>query len=347
MSTLYERVYDYENLYQASILASRSKRYKPQVLKFFENLEENIITIQNELMWKMYEPGPYYYFEVRDPKPRRIVALPFKDRVVQIALCAVIEPAFESRFIYDTWACRPGKGSLAAANRLSYFLGKPDARWYLKCDIHHYFASIDIGILEEIIKRRYVQDDDILSLIDVLLRHEWRNDGIKIGNRFSQLAANAYLAELDFLLKIKGISVKYYLRYMDDFIILAPNERALQLLLPDITLFLQEKLHLSLNDKTLIAPVRSGIDFVGYTVRPRCKVVKKATLRRTRKLYRAWTRGSISGEKYLASMASRVGHAKGTNSWKFYADILLRSLRRVLVLKNSTQNSTRRNETPM
>jgi retron-type reverse transcriptase len=201
-------------------MAAEEKRYKNSVLRFFnEGFEEHLIELQNELIWKTYKLGVFSVFEVHDPKRRTISSLPFRDRIIQIALCNIVEPIFERRFIYDSYACRVGKGSVAAANRLSYFIGKPDATKYLKCDIHKFFYSVDVDILERIIKERFIEDPDVLWLIDTILRHEYTGLGIKIGNRFSQLAANVILNEVDFHFKVRR-QTPYYIRYMDDIIIL-------------------------------------------------------------------------------------------------------------------------------
>ena len=325
----YCHIYDFENLYQSAITAAKEKRYKGSVLKFFDNLDENLIIIQNELIWKTYKPGPFFNFLRHEPKLRQISALPFKDRIVQIALCRIIEPEFERRFIYDSYACRVGKGTHEAARRLSYFLGKPDATKYLKCDVEKFFKSINIDILQNIIKRRYVSDPDILWLINVILTHEYNGDGIKIGNRFSQLAANAYLAELDFYFKVK-LQVPYYLRYMDDFIFLSDKKNKLDYYQNKAETFLDEKLRLKLNNKTHIDYCKNGIEFVGYKVFPKNKIIRKQSMNRTRNVYRGWRLGKITDEKYLASIGSRCGHAKGTASYKFYMTVLLKSLQHAL-----------------
>jgi hypothetical protein len=260
-----------------------------------------------------------------EPKRRVISALPFRDRIVQIAMCNIIEPEFERYFIYDSYACRKNKGTHAAAARLSYFLGKPDATKYLKCDIEHFFKSVDINILQEIIKNRYVNDPDILWLIETILLHSFNNDGIKIGNRFSQLAANAVLAELDFFIKVKE-QIPYYLRYMDDFIILSKSNEKLKTILEKIEVFLEKKLHLKLNNKTRIDNCKNGIEFVGYRIFPKNKIIRKQSMDRTIKVFRGWRNGKIIDEKYLASIGSRCGHANGTASYKFYMNVLLKSL---------------------
>jgi retron-type reverse transcriptase len=320
----YCHVYDFENLYQSALKASSQKRYKGTVLKFFDNLEENIITIQNELIWKTYRLGAYFYFEKYEPKRRQIGALPFRDRIVQIALCNVIEPEFEKYFIYDSYACRKGKGSHEAANRLSYFMGKPDATKYLKCDVEHFFKSIDIDVLRNIIKKRYISDPDILWLIDIILLHEY-DGGIKIGNRFSQLAANAFLAEMDFYLKVRQ-QIPYYVRYMDDFIILSDNKNKLHELQEKIENYLAKELHLKLNNKTHIDNCKNGVEFVGYKISPKNKIIRKQSMDRTRNVFIGWRNGKVTDEKYLASIGSRCGHATGTASYKFYMNVLLKSL---------------------
>jgi retron-type reverse transcriptase len=325
----YCHVYNFENLYQSALLAAREKKYKNAVLRFFDNLEENLIILQNELIWKTYKPGPFFTFVRYEPKRRVISALPFRDRIVQIAMCNIIEPEFERYFIYDSYACRKNKGTHAAAARLSYFLGKPDATKYLKCDIEHFFKSVDINILQEIIKNRYVNDPDILWLIETILLHSFNNDGIKIGNRFSQLAANAVLAELDFFIKAKE-QIPYYLRYMDDFIILSKSSEKLKTILEKIEVFLEKKLHLKLNNKTRIDNCKNGIEFVGYRIFPKNKIIRKQSMDRTIKVFRGWRNGKIDDEKYLASIGSRCGHANGTASYKFYMQMLLKSLQTAL-----------------
>jgi hypothetical protein len=166
-------------------------------------------------------------------------------------------------------------------------------------------------------------------LINKILLHEYNNDGIKIGNRFSQLAANAYLGELDFYLKVK-MQLPYYIRYMDDFIILSDSNGKLKHYLELIENFLHEVLHLRLNDKTKIDYCRNGIDFVGYRIFPKNKIIKKQSMNRTRNVFNAWKGGKVSDEKYLASIGSRCGHAKGTASYQFYMNILLKSLQNAL-----------------
>ena len=80
------------------------------------------LALRSELTHKTYRHGGYREFVVTDSKKRVIKAAPFRDRVVHHALCNVIEPILDQGFIHDSYACRRGKGTRAAALRLEHFM---------------------------------------------------------------------------------------------------------------------------------------------------------------------------------------------------------------------------------
>ena len=136
---LYHQVYDFANLYYAYRDAARGKRGRPDVAEFEFNLEENLFKLQEQLAMRTYVPGGYCNFHITQPKWRKVSAAPFPDRVVHHALCRVIDPIFERRFIHDSYACRLGKGTHRALDRCQYY-----ARRYpyvLQCDIRKFFPS--------------------------------------------------------------------------------------------------------------------------------------------------------------------------------------------------------------
>jgi retron-type reverse transcriptase len=106
-------------------------------------VQENLIGIQNELIWRTYKVGRYREFYVYEPKKRLIMALSFKDRVVQWAIYLQINNLFDRQFITHSYGCRVGKGTTRAADRLQYWMEyvdrKPDPWYYLKLDISKYF----------------------------------------------------------------------------------------------------------------------------------------------------------------------------------------------------------------
>jgi retron-type reverse transcriptase len=331
----FAQVFDYENLYQAYLEARKQKRYRGQVLKFSYSLEENLIQLQNELIWKTYKVGPYRQFKVYEPKERLISALPFRDRIIQHAVFRVIDGVFERRMIYDSYACRKGKGSLAAANRVSYFMGKSGTDKYLKCDVSKYFQSIDVQVMKGIL-RSYISDQDILWLLDQILDSAC-GAGIPIGNLLSQTFANTYLNELDFHLKTK-LRIPYYVRYMDDFLIFDTSTKRLRALQAEIERFLAEKLHLRLNNKTRVGSTRDGIEFVGFRIFPRNRLIRKSSLVRMSKKYRAWKKNKISDDRFVRSLGSWIGHSKGTASHGFVERMLFNSFQTALKRDESSLN---------
>ncbi|MCL6560441.1 MAG: reverse transcriptase/maturase family protein [Firmicutes bacterium] len=336
---LYSKVYDFENLLEAYKEARKCKRFQDEVLAFTRNLEENLISIQNELIWKTYKVGRYREFFVYDPKKRLIMALPFKDRVVQWAIYRVLNPLLERRYISDSYACRVGYGTHRAADRLQYwlrYLARRYPRVYvLKLDISKYFYRVDHDVLMGIL-RRIIADEDMLWLLETIVRSEDTKFGIPlgdhgfecervegvgmpIGNLTSQMFANLYLNELDQYVK-RELKIHYYVRYMDDIIILHESKEELHRFKKLIEVFLEEKLKLNLNNKTAIRPVTLGIEFVGYKVwNTHIKLRKSTALkmkRRLKYLKKQYERGEIEFDDVKATMASYNGLMKHCNSFK-------------------------------
>ena len=326
---LWEGIIGWDNLYTAYLEARKRKRYKAGVLRFNANLEENITNIQNHLMWGSWRPSKWKEFMVYEPKRRLIQAPPFKDRVVHHALASVISPLFERKFIFDSYACRQGKGFHQAAKRVQTFLQKArvdgETTYVLKADISKYFHSIDHDALSRIFSRT-IRDERVLALSNHIIRDaEFDKCGIPLGSLTSQIYANIYLDQLDHYVK-DTLGVKYYCRFMDDFIIVCNDKKYLWLLLSEIEHFLTNKLKLTLNPKTAIFPSVRGVDFCGYRVWVNHILPRKKNIRRARrsfaKLTRAYSKGEVSLEKVKACIMSFLGYTKHCNSYITTQNIL-------------------------
>ena len=116
-TNLWPRIVSWENLYTAARRAALGKRGRGNVARFEVDLEKEVCLLRRELVEGTYRPGPYRTFYIHEPKVRLISAAPFRDRVVHHALCAVIEPLFERRFITDSYASRKGKGTPSSRRR--------------------------------------------------------------------------------------------------------------------------------------------------------------------------------------------------------------------------------------
>ncbi len=345
---IFPKIYDFENLYIAALEAKKSKRFKDEVLKFNSNLEENLIIIQNELIHKTYKVGKYRQFYINEPKKRLIMALPFKDRVIQWAIYRNLYPIYDKQFIYDSYGCRVGKGTHKAADRLQYWLRQVDRKqqkyYYLKLDISKYFYRVNHAILLDILRKK-IEDKDLMWLLEIIVNSEdvpfglpagmeadqcsdeekLFDTGMPIGNLTSQLFANVYLNELDQYVK-HNLRIHYYIRYMDDIIILSDNKRYLHQVKEEIEIFLKEKLALDLNKKTAIRPISCGIEFVGFRLWPTHRKLKKSGIKKIKKriktLQKAYGNGSMTFEKVNASMQSYFGIMKHFNSYNFKTKLL-------------------------
>lgn len=334
-NNLFEKICTFENLHLAYLKARKCKRYRSEILKFSYDMEENLLNLQEELLCQTYQHGGYREFIVCDSKKRLIKAAPFRDRVVHHALCNIIEPIFEKGFIYDSYACRNGKGTHKAIKRLEkfwrtaeVFAGGGIDLFCLQCDVSKYFDSIDHKILLAIVKRKII-DSKTLWLTEEIINSnyskkvfenlfDFKLTGIPIGNLTSQLFANIYLNELDRFLKHK-LREKFYIRYMDDFLILSHDKRKLHILKQTIKEFLTKELALTLHPKKAnIFPVKTGIDFLGYRIFKNYRLLRKSTIKRFTKRMKKYqgklAEGTMTEEKFNHSLQSWLAYAEFGNT---------------------------------
>lgn len=339
---LKRRICSFDNLMTAYREAAKGKRYRNEVIAFGFNLAENLLSIQSELLDGTYEVGCYREFYVRYPKPRLVMALSFRDRVVQWAIYLQINPYVDKRFISHSYGCRAGKGTLPAAlcllNWVQLISRKPDAAdWVIiKGDISKYFYRVDHEVALSLYAE--ITDDEwFLRLIGTIIndasvpfglpegvgiddcpRDERLYEvGMPIGNLTSQETANIYLDKLDQYCK-HVLRLHYYARYMDDFVIVIKRSEA-QRIFDLISEFLNNELRLTISPKSKILPATQPCEFVGYTISPhglrlREKTTKhiKRALKRTQKLY---SRGEIDQDKAFATIHSYLGMCKHINGY--------------------------------
>lgn len=336
-NNLWPQITDWDNLYRAYLSAKKGKRYKAGALRFSAQLEENITNIQNHLIWETWQPSLWKEFMIYEPKRRLIQAPPFQDRVVHHALVSVVGPMFERKFIFDSYACRQGKGFHQASKRVQSFIRNATANgkkaYVLKADISKYFQSINHDDLMRIL-RRTIRDRKVLNLCEHIIRDNgYDSRGIPLGSLTSQLYANIYLDQLDHYVK-DDLGVKLYVRYMDDFVIVHNNKKALWDLLAKITDFLTNSLSLTLNPKTSIFPAIRGVDFCGYRVWRDYVLPRKRIIRHARRNFtmiaRLYSKDKVSLYEVKQKIASFLGYMQHCNSYVTTKNILAKTVLRRL-----------------
>ncbi|NCB48910.1 MAG: RNA-directed DNA polymerase, partial [Clostridia bacterium] len=344
-SNNYDKLFSFEYLLRAYQISRRGKRGKRDVIKFENNLSLQLVKMYKELLNKKYRISNYKRFTIYEPKKREIQALSFKDRVILHAICDnFVTPEFEKRLIYDNCACRKNKGAHFGLNRLTYFLRsfynvsdfKNTQKGYiLKCDITKYFQSINHEVLKEMLG--WIEDEHIknflFSLIDSY--EHTPNTGLPMGNQTSQWFALLYLNPLDRLVKEK-FKIKYYVRYMDDIIIIDENKEKLKNILVEMTKLVEDKLKLTFNKKTQIFSLKQGCEFLGFKffltktgkVVRRVKKQTKIRLRNRVKFYvKQYNNGMLEYSDFAEPLKCVFAHLKHGNSYG-----LIKNMKKKLVL---------------
>ncbi len=276
---LFQHTISPENLLLAWQEFLPGKREKPDVQKFALTLMDNIFALHDELYSRTYTHGTYHRFRINDPKPRDISKASVRDRLLHHAVYRTLYPFFARRFIADSFSCQVGKGSHRALNRFRSFAYRASRNhtrtcWVLKCDIKKFFASIDHGILLDVLAR-HIPNKEVLWLLGRIVSSF--SPGLPLGNLTSQLLVNVYMHEFDRFVK-HGLRAQFYLRYADDFAILSHDKGWLMELLPKMGDFLSERLNLDLHPgKLSISTLASGVDFLGWVHFPDHRVLRTAT----------------------------------------------------------------------
>lgn len=334
-NNLYSEIISIKNLFLAYKKARKGKTKKKYVIEFQSNLRENLIKLNKELKNQTYSPEPLVVFILRDPKTRKISKSAFPDRIVHHALHRVIEPVFDKSFIFDSCANRKGKGNLFAINIFYQFFGKVTQNnthkaYCLKADIKHYFEEVSHEILISILEKK-IKDNKVIWLIKQILNNTPNSfkgrqtsfcKGMPLGNLTSQFFANVYLNELDYFVK-HFLKAKYYIRYVDDFVILHNSKEKLEIWKAEIDKFLRENLKLELHSqKSKIIHLSRGIDFVGFRNYWHYKLLRKKNIRKILFRIEQYKEGKISKEKLLESFKGWNAYAKWANSYGVRREIV-------------------------
>lgn len=320
LETALEDIADRGNLLRAVWQSSRGKRSQRSVCRFLSDLDANLNQLVGQILDGTFKPDPLRQFTVYDPKRRTIHAPSFRDRVLHHAIMFQAGPHLDATLIDDSFACRIGKGSLAAVQRAQHFARR--FPWFAKVDIQQYFHSIDHQLLEVRIARRF-KGDGFLQLMSTLIDsfHTQPGRGLPIGALTSQYLANLYLNDADRWLLARP-EVRGMVRYMDDTVCwFRTREDALRIH-ERLVEFLDEALRLTAKPDFQLNRTACGVTFCGHRIYPG---IIKLTLRRQRR-YRsicqrweaAYGAGWITAQELQARYASAFAitkHAEAT-AWR-------------------------------
>ncbi|MEW3780776.1 RNA-directed DNA polymerase [Pseudomonas aeruginosa] len=326
-----------DDVFDAYFDCRKCKRNSINQLRFEADLESNLVALFHDLKSGDYKIGRSIAFVVTHPKIREVWAADFRDRVVHHVIYNAISERFYRRFIRDSYACIPGRGTHDGLNRVNGFARSITQNytrkaWAMKLDVANFFNSIDKHALLSILDR-YVEDGWLRGLIHQVTLHDPRTDafykspqglfdkvpphksliraaggvGLPIGNLTSQFFANVYMNELDQFVK-HGLKARYYGRYVDDMLLFHDDPVVLNSWAVQIDRFLQEKLSMRLHpNKTKSNLVQNGFDFIGFVVKPGRVYLRQTSLCRAREKIRAWEKnGSPMDAESIQNLSDTV-----------------------------------------
>lgn len=272
----YETLCKEETLYEAWKVV-KSKRSAGgidgiTISSFEDNVRKYIQELVGELKAGTWAPEPYFRVEIPKKKNevRKLGLLSVKDKIVQQAIKALIEPLFENLFVDNSYGYRPNKGHTKAVRRALTECLKKKNKWVLRLDIDNYFDTINHHLLAAKLYA-VIGDEEIVRLIMLSVRMgvvnkrlKWQDnvDGVPQGAILSPLLSNFYLHPFDkFVLTL----CRSYIRYADDFCILCETQEQAKSLLDQVSVYLKSHLGLALNPP-IISHLQKGFEFLGITI---------------------------------------------------------------------------------
>jgi retron-type reverse transcriptase len=276
-----------EEVFEAYFNCRSNKRNTANAIAFEVDYESNLVKLYEEINSGTYQVGRSIAFIVNKPVKREIFAADFRDRVVHHLIISKLNHLFEKQFIYDSYSCRIGKGTHFGIQRIDKFIRQCSANYtndcyILKLDLKAFFMSINKNILFEklalftqqkyhapdkeliirlckkiifnnptqncIIKGKRSNWDDLPGTKSLF--HSKPNCGLPIGNLTSQVFANFYMDSFDHYIK-HDLKIRYYGRYVDDFVIVYKSKEYLKNLIPKLSDFLQSNIQATIHPKKI------------------------------------------------------------------------------------------------
>ena len=304
-----DEIADWHNLAAAFHRAAAGKRRRPEVRRFAAEWETELAALRQAILAGAPEVGPVVRFEISDPKPRIIHAPCFRERVLHHALMAHCGPVLDRALVDDTYACRVGKGTLAAVQRAQQHARRWS--WWAKIDMRAYFASIHHQTLKDLLARKFKHRGLLALFACIIDAHaDGPRRGLPIGALTSQQFANFYLGGLDRLL-LERSPARGLVRYMDDLVWWGDSRAAVRDALVAAQSYATEQLHLQVKQPVQVGRSRHGVNLCGYRILPDRLLLSRRRKQRYCECRRQWENafaaGRIDARQLQRGYASALG----------------------------------------
>lgn len=261
---LYEKMCDLALIKLAIHKAAQGKTRKHYIAKVLANEEKYALRIQKMLLDNEVQLSPNRTIEIYDRScmKQRLITVPkfFPDQILHWVLMLVIEPILMKGMYRFACGSVPGRGGMEAKKYVERALRDDKVRYVAKLDISKFFNSVKPAILIGMLRRK-IKDERVIDLIGKILKNG--GDCLPIGYYTSQWFSNFFLEGFDHFVK-EVLKIKYYVRYVDDMVLIDTNKRKLRKAIAEIEKYLND-IGLKLKPNYQVWKVHSRpIDFVGF-----------------------------------------------------------------------------------
>ena len=304
--------------------------------EFKKELNTNIKDLQEAIIKASYTPEPLKKIEIEKPdsdEKRPIALSSIKDKIVQRTLYNALNPYFDEQFSNKSYAYRKEKSTINAINRVSQFIIEENHH-ILKTDIDNFFETINHDKLLLILSKQ-ISDISIIRLISLFLQtgafasfdYNDHIDGVHQGDILSPLLSNIYLDCMDRFLDKYEVP---FVRYSDDFVILAPKKEQIVTIKEKLEKFLFTlDLKLGIED-TFITHINDGFTFLGVHFEGKNKSVDNLRFQKSiSKLYKL-AKNKSGIEKFAKEINSYLFALKN-----YYLKIITKNSSQFTLLQNS------------
>ena len=315
---LFNKITSIENILEAHRQARKDKSHYKEVQKVDEDPLFYARIIKYILDNEIYQVGKYKREIINDRgKERELMKLPYyPDRIIQWAILLQLEPILLNKFIKQTCASIPGRGIHTAwAYMQKYLKDEAGTKYCLKMDVRKFYDNVDHDTLKNMLRKTF-KDEKLLRLLFKIIDSYPLDKGIPIGSYLSQYFGNFYLHTLDHYIK-EHLHCKYYIRYMDDMVILSDDKEELRFILNQIQNYLAFYLKLQLKDNYQIFPTKTrGVDFVGYRFFGDYTLLRKRVAKNFKSKMRKLEKKTDYDNRDLSTVCSYIGWLKYCDSYR-------------------------------
>jgi Reverse transcriptase (RNA-dependent DNA polymerase). len=269
-TTEIEDIMGYDALFDSLQKCKRGVGWKSTTGFYVHNWNTELLRMEKELKDGTYVKRPPRLFEVTEPKRREIMSIHFRDRIYIRSLNDnAVYPQITKSLIPDNFACQQGKGTDKTRERLREFMRRfyrqhKTEGFYLQCDIKGYYPNMNRQFSKDVMS---LYLDDLTSrLIQIELDYHPGDVGYNPGEQTIQNVGIAALDKMDHFIK-ERLRIKYYIRYMDDFILVHESRDYLEQCYREIKKYLKNRFMEFNPKKTYIKPITDKIEYLGYIYR--------------------------------------------------------------------------------